>query len=839
MPHRDRRRACVAGLLSVAALVSACGVAVTPARAADTAPALAPGRVPAPPTQAGRPPADDETLLLEVVVNGQSTGKVAEVIQRQGMLLVKREDLGELGLRVAPGVAPLSGDLYSFASLPNVSVRVDQATQTLYVTAAVSALLPEQLQVAGAQVSGAPLESATGLTLNYDVNGTATGGHYYGSGLFDLRAFSPFGVASTDFLAFAGPAPGGPGKTSAIRLDSTFVHSDFDSQRRYWLGDFITGGLTWTRPVRLGGAQITADFTMRPDLVTFPTPIVTGSAAVPSTVDVLVNGSRTLSQQIQPGPFEVPQLPVVTGAGQVQVTVTNALGQQVTSTQPFYASPTLLSAGLDTYALDAGFVRRNWGVLSNDYGDFAASGTYRRGLNDYLTIEAHAEGTNGQFMGGGGLVANAFNLAVVDLSGAASTADGRTGGQLAASLQRIGQRFSFGASAVLATPEFRDIAAMNGDPAPTRQITADVSAYLGKWGTIGAAWLEVNRPAASSLVGLTGPPAFAPPGGPAPPSTVGLGNGGLPFLPAQTSRQLTASYSVQLFGRAFLYATGFHDFANGGSSGAYLGITIPLGSRSSVSASGNYQDGSHGYGQVQVQQSAVDIGDFGYQGYVARGGVDHEFGQLQYKSSWNLLTAGIDQFDSGTTGRVQAQGGLSLADGGVFASNTVTDSFAVVDTNGFGGVHALYENRPAGQTDDSGRLLVPDLRSWDVNRLAIDPGDVPVDAQVPYATRTVRPPDRSGVVVKFPIRKTNGALLVLVDEAGQPLPTGSVATLQATGTVATVGYDGEAFIEGLAQQNQVIVQLPNGSRCAVSFNFAPAPGEIPKLGPLTCIKNNL
>jgi outer membrane usher protein len=133
---------------------------------------------------------------------------------------------------------------------------------------------------------------------------------------------------------------------------------------------------------------------------------------------------------------------------------------------------------------------------------------------------------------------------------------------------------------------------------------------------------------------------------------------------------------------------------------------------------------------------------------------------------------------------------------------------------------------------------VPDLRSWDVNRLGIDPGDVPVDAQVPYITRTVRPPDRSGIVVKFPIRKTNGALLALVDEAGQPLPAGSTATLQATGAVATVGYDGEAFIEGLAQKNQVMVQLPKGGRCVVSFDYAPAPGEIPKIGPLTCRKES-
>ena len=151
--------------------------------------------------------------------------------------------------------------------------------------------------------------------------------------------------------------------------------------------------------MRLGGAQITHDFTMRPDLVTFPLPSMAGSVSVPSTVDVLVNGAQVLSRQVQPGPFDVPQLPVITGAGQVQLTVTNALGQQVTTTLPFYASANLLAPGLHTYSLEAGFVRLNWGVVSNDYGAFAASGTYRRGLTDDVTVEAHAEGTQGPVHG--------------------------------------------------------------------------------------------------------------------------------------------------------------------------------------------------------------------------------------------------------------------------------------------------------------------------------------------------------------------------------------------------------------------------------------------------------
>lgn len=78
------------------------------------------------------------------------------------------------------------------------------------------------------------------------------------------------------------------------------------------------------------GVQVRSDFSMRPDLVTFPLPTVTGSTAVPSTLSVLTDGNLVASSQVGAGPFEVPQLPVTTGAGEITMTVTNALGQQVT-----------------------------------------------------------------------------------------------------------------------------------------------------------------------------------------------------------------------------------------------------------------------------------------------------------------------------------------------------------------------------------------------------------------------------------------------------------------------------------------------------------------------------
>jgi outer membrane usher protein len=260
---------------------------------------------------------------------------------------------------------------------------------------------------------------------------------------------------------------------------------------------------------------------------------------------VLVNGTRLLSRQVQPGPFQVPQLPVVTGAGTISMTLTDALGRQVATTLPFYASASLLAPGLQTYSAEVGAVRRNWGLVSNDYGDLAGFATYRRGLSSEVTIEAHSEGTSGQVMAGGGMVVNVGNLGVVNLAAAASAAAGRTGTQLAIGAQRIGQVFSLGASATLADHNFRDTAAMNGDPVPRRQISGNAGLSLGRFGSFGIAYAGVDRDAAPAPIRFFAPPgSFFTTSASLPGGVLSTTRGVVSFLPAQHAHIVSASYSI-------------------------------------------------------------------------------------------------------------------------------------------------------------------------------------------------------------------------------------------------------------------------------------------------------
>jgi outer membrane usher protein len=793
--------------LAGAALARTPAAVAAPARPADSSSAATS------PDAAGDPLAadpggaiSDETLLLDVRMNGHSIGKIGEFVMRRGTLMARASELRDLGLRIPDSAILGAHDLIALADVRGLSFTVDEKDLVIDMTVSDSFLLPNVLEPSARQpaLTHREIESGTGLTVNYDTLGTFSGSGAGASGSMDVRAFSPWGVASSTWLGYAGASAIGSGGASAVRLDSTYSFADVNSLRRYSLGDSITSGLSWTRPVRMAGVQVRSDFSMRPDLVTFPLPSIKGSTAVPSTVEVLANGSLAASSQVGAGPFQVPQLPVVSGAGTISMTVTDALGQQVTTTQPFYASTQLLAPGLQTFSAQAGMVRRRWGVAGNDYGKIAGAGMYRRGLTPTFTFEGSAEGTPGAIQAGAGGVKQIGHFGIVNFAAAASSGWGHTGGQATLGAQRIGRTVSFGGSATLASSGYRDVASLNGDGVLSKQISGFGSMNLRHFGSLGAAYAGIDRDSVS--------PQLTP-----------------DFSSAQHSHVVSANYSFQ-FRRATFYASEFKDFSKSGASGFQVGITIPFGKRDSVNISGT----SDGNVQMQAQRSAAMVGQWGYNAYVSAGNSSHAFGQMQYKSPVGLFTAGVDESGGNTSARIEAQGALSFTDRAFFPSNTIYDSFAVVDTGSVPHVHVLQENREVGKTNASGKLLVPDMRAFDLNHLAITATDVPADVTIDTDTREIRPQDRSGVVVKFPVKVSHSALVKLVDEAGKPLELGSVATLKATGVAAPIGYDGDAYVADLNPRNELLVERKDGRRCTVSFDYKPVARDIPSIGPLRC-----
>lgn len=757
-------------------------------------------------------------------MNGRPTGRVGEFIDRDGKLYATPADLQELGFalsrEMAAGIEPIA-----LAALPNVRIHVNEAEQTLLVEATDAALIPTAVSNEITSIHLAPIsKSSYGAVFNYDLLGTYSGPQTAGAGqqptggaLLDFRAFSPYGVVETTGLVNITPYAG---QATTVRLGTTFDYADPDNLRDWRLGDVVTGALSWSRSVRLGGAQVSSDFGLRPDLITYPLPVISASTALPSTIDVVVDGVRQFNQPLPPGPFTVRTLPVVTGEGEVAVTLQDALGRQTLVTLPFYASAELLQPGLASYSLETGTVRENYGLLTDRYVGAAASGTLRYGLTDWLTLENHAEATDSLVLLGGGAATQIGTFGVVHASVSGSSVHGvvptgtggNFGGLVSAGFQRSSRGLSFNVGGTYSSNGYSDIAAQYGEPVPKSTLNASLGYQLGRWGNVGVGL--VNQVSRAGLPGSR--------------DTQVSGS----LISSQQVSLATLSYSIPIAGGASFYATAFKDLQNNHNYGLAFGVSIALGPTTSASAGGSLDNGRVG-SLLTLVKPALAENDFGYRVQDSEGVATQHMAEGEFMASWGRLTGGVGL----SSGQPSVQGGWSGAlvwtDGRLFASNQIDDSFAVVSTGGIAGVPVLYENRVVGTTDSSGHLLVPSLLSYQNNKVAVDATRLPADVDAGQTSVVVRPPDRSGVVIDFNIRKMNAALLTLRDSSGKPIPVGSVAKV-AGALDQPVGYEGLAYVNGLQPTNRVQVVLPNGATCSVQFDYTPVANDIPLIGPLRC-----
>lgn len=749
--------------------------------------------------------AEGVPLQLAVMLNGRDTGLVASFLRgEEGRLSATRKELREIGLAPDAGSEEDSVELDALG----VSYVLDDAGQIVTIDAGEARLRPNRVDLGPPPATGTEAASAGyGAVVNYSLFGSATSGFegpayvFNGASAFlDGRFYSPFG-----YVRSGGLLAGSPGdRLSAVRLDTTYVYSDETRAMRYSAGDVITGAPAWGRSLRLGGAQVERAFELRPDLVTAPLPSVTGTAAVPSTVDVFVGNVRRYSADIPAGPFEVANLPMISGQG-AQVIVRDATGREVTTSLSFFANQSMLRKGLLDFSLAAGVARYGYAARSFDYGEeVLASGTMRYGLTDSLTATGFAQYGAGLTAGSIGFTTNYGGLGVLTLAGSASALNGEAGYQAygAFSTEVLGVRIdlssqrSFGA--------FADLVSATARRETPRGAILDNpdSLFLGQRPA-----RALDRLAFSMQI-----PALRG----------GVSAGYIHFKDNEgaRSRIVTASLTGSLRGLGDLNGSVFADLGGKRSIGGAVRLSRTIGETGPRIDAGYLFDRVRSAGIIAANQSlGLTPGSFGWGVEVLQGRDEsYQSAYGSYRSGYGVATARVRQARGYFNGEAGLDGAIVLTGDGIFAADRIDQAFAIVDV-GAPDVEVLYQNRPIGRTGRRGKIVVPNLVSGQNNRLEIDPAGLPLDASIAATSADVRPMPFSGARVDFGVGAASGSVtLVLSDAEGRPLDVGLQGTNQATGETFTIGYDGEVYLARPAASNGLEVEMGKGRRCAAAFD---------------------
>ncbi|MFJ4195853.1 fimbria/pilus outer membrane usher protein [Pseudomonas sp. NPDC089534] len=754
------------------------------------------GELPPPPS--GMEAVSDAQLFLDLVVNRMNTGRVVGVEQRGGRLYVPAATLRETGMRLPEGL----GAEVDLDGLPGLHSDYDSASQRLSLDVPPD-WLPEQF-IGNRQVyPRTPALSSFGALFNYDLylNDTDDAGTYLAA-WNEVRVFDSWGTLSNTGQ-YRRTLSGDAVSTldnGYLRYDTTWRYSDDDRMLTYEAGDVVSGALPWSSSVRLGGVQFSRDFAVRPDLVTYPLPQFAGEAAVPSSVDLFINGFKSSSAELQPGPYTLTNVPFINGAGEAVVVTTDALGRQVSTTVPFYVTSSLLQKGLSDFSVSAGTLRRDYGLKDFSYGPGVTSGSLRYGVSDLFTLESHAEAAEELALGGLGGNLRLGNFGVLNTAVSQSRFDGDTGQQFSLGYQYSGQRYSFSWQRLQRRDRYADLTVVDSPytSLSRRSEQATLSVNLERWGSLGAGYFDIR--AADDT----------------------------------RTRLLNLTWSKPLWRNSSFYLSANREI--GDSNWAVQAqLVIPFDLYGSLAVSSERSKTGQSQQRVNYSRAVPIEGGVGFNlGYAKGDGADYRQADLTWRLQSVQLQAGVYGTSEVETRWADASGSLVWMDHQVFAANRIDDAFVVVSTDGFADIPVRYENQQVGRTDRNGHLLVPWSSAYYRGKYEIDPLNLPANVRSPNVEQRIAVRRGSGYLLEFALDRVVAASVVLVDAQQRELPLGSGVLHEQSGARTVVGWDGLVYLENLAAENSLQVTLADGKACRVRFSVDMNQEQVPLIGPLVC-----
>lgn len=206
-----------------------------------------------------------------------------------------------------------------------------------------------------------------------------------------------------------------PWRRGNIRL----VHDLPDRMIRTALGDlsYPVEGFQSFQPIL--GMTIARNFELQPYRVSEPTGHISFLLHSPSRVDIYVNNRKVRSLQLDSGPFDISDFPVINGSNDVKLVITDAAGRVEVRTVDIVSDTNLLAAGYHKFAYNIGVLSSTAsGDIRYDSHAPVLSVFHRYGLTDSLTLGGNLQAYHEQQMAGfDAAIGGKWGVFRVDLAG--------------------------------------------------------------------------------------------------------------------------------------------------------------------------------------------------------------------------------------------------------------------------------------------------------------------------------------------------------------------------------------------------------------------------------------
>jgi len=609
-------------------------------------------------------------LFLNISINSNPSEDLFSVKQsKDGKLYIRSGDLKTLRVKMDEHIP--DSQWVCINELKGIQFKYLENEQSLNLQVPSSMLTGYSVELSGQQTTSSGLLKMKPLNaaiLNYSLYHTITNDESIFSGSAEGIFNSALGNFSSGVL-YNGSNETSYSHEKWVRLESKWQYVDPEKVRIYTLGDFVSNSSDWGSSVRLAGFQWSSAYTQRGDIVTSALPQFSGSAALPSTLDLYVNQQKIYSGLVPSGPFDIKQLPFISG-NEVTLVTTDATGQQIITKKPYYFSSKILAKGINEFSVDVGVPRYNYGLYSNDYDDATfASGAIRYGYSNSLTLSGGAEAsTDGLSNVGTGFAKNLFGVGVINADLAASQYKDENGYSALVGLEgRISKNISFNTSYRKVFDNYFDLARVSQIRyLKENQITSEPQNYLSYSALadeIIRAGINYNFYAGYGVyVGY---------------NQIKYSDNSYKLLSANLSGSLNKNWGF--------YSSAYTDYENHKDYGIYFALRYTPSTRTNAITSVSSDSGRLTYRQEVFVLSEPKINSFGWGGYVERDQDAHTnnasiYGSYRARAAY--LTGRYNRIGDNDQVALSATGSLVAAAGRIFAANEIGDGYAVVTNAG-------------------------------------------------------------------------------------------------------------------------------------------------------------
>jgi len=604
------------------------------------------------------------------------------------------------------------------------------------------------------------------------------------------------------------------------RGDLRLVHDDPANALRYVVGDLtipVSGAFQTVVP--LAGISVSRNYSIQPYRVTRPTGEFTFFLERPSRVDVYINGVRVQQLQLEPGPQDIRNLALSTGANDIQLVITDDLGQVQQLDFSAALAGSLLAPGLQQFSYNFGFPSETVnGQRQYQWEEPQLSLAHRWGVSSTLTVGVYTQLTpTFQMIETDGIWASGIGNWAWDVA-ASHTAELGTG--LAARLQ-----YELPPNAQdPASRTFRAAAEYRSDGFTTLGSTSPSDDWL----ILSAAYSQkIFDDASLNLggvyrLGRDGPDTYAFNAG----LSSSLGNNLTGSLNLNYSRDQTGQEEARVFlGLSWLLTEQNQSV----SLNSRLSNTDDMSSQLTWSRSPERRIGGTGL--------SFDLSR-GSQGYDLLGRLNYTDYRFELGLTQDISWPSQPDTTMTNTSRLTVGTALVFADGHFSWSRPINNSFVMVVPSERWrgqriGVNPDQEDYLA-VVDQFGPAVLPDLQPYYVSRVTLEAPEAPLGYDLGPNEYIVMPSYRSGTVIQAGTEATVFIRGVLVDESGAPieLQAGEVVSISDSDWLPQPLFTnrvGRFALMGLTP-GQYEIRLPN--RPPVSFEITPDQEGLVDLGPL-------